>query len=117
MKTKLFIAAFLVVGLSGCSTFCKKEDPIIQTVYVEKKVPVNAVPQPPKVERPIPETSKLTAEDRKNIGKVSQAVVTEKEQWEGYSKILELIINKYKEMADKSEVQTDLDVELPKKPQ
>ena len=99
MNIKLLVVAAMVVFTTACVP-----DPIIKTVYVEKKVPVNAVPAPPKVERPIYETSKLTAEDRKDIGRVTQAVTTEAKQKDGYIEILEMVINKYKELADKAEV-------------
>lgn len=111
MIKKLLVVLMLAVPLAGCNTFSKK--PIIKTEYVEKLVPVNAVPQPPKVERPIPETSLLTDADRKDIGKVAKAVTVEKKQWEDYSTILETIINKYKELADKAEVQSQLEIILP----
>lgn len=102
MNKKLLTILFIVLA-SGCAS-----KPVIKEVYVEKKVPVNSVPQPPKVDRPILETTKLTPEDRKDIGKVSQAVVVENKQLLGYTSILELIINTYKQAADKSELQSTL---------
>jgi hypothetical protein len=100
MNIKLLAVAVVVVLATACVP-----KTIIKTEYVEKKVPVPAVPAPPQVEKPVYETSKLTEEDRKDIGKVTQAVTVEAKQKDGYIVILEMVINKYKELADKSEIQ------------
>ena len=99
MKLKLIAMTAMVVLMTACVP-----KTIIKTEYVEKRVPVNAVPAPPKIEVPVYETTKLTPEDRKDIGRVSQAVTVEAKQKDGYIKILELVINKYKELADKAEI-------------
>ncbi len=92
-----------IIAMVALTTACVPKT-IIKTEYVEKRVPVNAVPAPPKVERPVYETSKLTPEDRKDIGKVTQAVTTESKQKDGYIEILETVINKYKELSEKAEI-------------
>lgn len=107
---KLIVLLMLSVMLVGCKS------QMVKTEYVEVKVPVNSVPQPPVVSRPVPETSLLTTADRKDIGKVAKAVTVERDQWKEYSSILETIINKYKELADKAGIQTKLEVTLPPKP-
>lgn len=93
----------LITAIMLLATACVPKT-IIKTEYVEKRVPVNAVPAPPKIDKPVYETSKLTPEDRKDIGKVSYALVVESKQKDGYIEILELVINKYKELAGKAEV-------------
>lgn len=113
---KLIPLFAIVLLASGCNTFCKKQEPIIKTEYVYVNVPVNSVPAPPKVERPVLETERLTAADRKDVGIVGKAIVVANEQLEAYSKVLEGIVNKYKELADKSEVKSTLDLEDKPKP-
>lgn len=102
MNKKLFVIAAVALLATGCTK------DIIKTEYVEKKVPVNSVPQPPNVTKPDYATPKLTAEDRKDIGKVGHAITEDSKLKDGYISILEAIVNKYKEMADKSELQTNL---------
>lgn len=102
MKIKLLsVIAFALLAV-GCA-----HKPIIKYEYIEKKVPVIAVPAPPAVERPVYETSKLTSEDRKHLGTVAHAAVTEIKQKDGYILILESIINKYKELSEKSEIKVE----------
>ena len=52
MNKKLLIVAALAVLATACTP-----KQIIKTEYVERKVPVNSVPQPPKVEKPRSEMS------------------------------------------------------------
>lgn len=107
MNKTILLAALLAVALTGCQTM----KPIVHTEYVTVKVPVNSTPAPPDVQKykPIMETEKLTPEDRKDIGIVSKAIVVENKQWKAYSGILELIINKYKVLAEKSGLGLELD--------
>jgi hypothetical protein len=100
MKALQLLTILLCVAMTaGC---IKK--PMVKTEYVEKKVPVNAVPAPPTVPKPVLETSKLTEEDKKNLGKVTQAYVVENKQLKAYTGILEMIINTYRELSEKAEV-------------
>lgn len=103
MNKKLIIVIALAVLVTSC-----RATPVIKTEYVERKVPVNSVPQPPKVKKPDYTAPKLTAEDRKDIGKVGYAITFDSKLKDAYISVLEAIVNKYKEMADKSEVQTTL---------
>lgn len=110
MKTKLL--SFLAVSLImvGCA-----HEPIIKYEYIEKRVPVNAVPAPPKLEKPVYETTTLTKEDRKDIGIFTQAIVVENKQKDGYIEILEMVINKYKDLAAEAEI-TVAPLTLPEPP-
>lgn len=107
MKTSYLIALAFTILLCSCTP-----DPIIKYKYIEKAVPVNAVPAPPEVEKPVYETTRLTEEDRKDIGKVAKAVAIESKQKDGYIKILELIINRYKELSESAGVHVE-PLELP----
>lgn len=102
---KTLLALALGLALTAC-----KSNPIIENHYIDKPVPVNAVPKPPALEtiRPVYETSKLTPEDRKDIGIVSKAVAVELKQKDAYIGILELIINTYKGLSEKAVVHEDL---------
>lgn len=103
MNKKLLIVAALAVLATACTP-----KQIIKTEYVERKVPVNSVPQPPKVEKPQYVVPTLTPEQRKDIGLFGHAIVEDDKRKDGYIAILEAILNKYKEAADKSELQTIL---------
>lgn len=78
--------------LVGCSSV-----PIIKTQTVNK--PVIYVPEPPTVTRPNLEIFNLSEEDKKDIGKVSKAHGVDLVQLSDYVNILELIIDKYRELA------------------
>lgn len=103
MNKKLIIVAALAILATACTP-----KTIIKTEYVERKVPVNSVPQPPVVVKPTYTTPFLTPEDRKDIGKVGYAVGVDSKLKDDYISILEAILAKYKDMADKSELQTFL---------
>lgn len=92
------LLAVLITALSGCA----KDKVLIKTVYVDKVVPVAVVPTPPTVVKPVSELSKLTPEERKDIGPLSKAMVVDIKQQEGYITLLEAIIDKYRELAEKS---------------
>lgn len=94
------LGIILLVLLVGCSA----KDPIIKYEYVEKRVPVLAVPAPPDVSPPVYETTTLTASDKNDIGKVAKAFVVENRQKDGYITVLEAIIDKYRNMAVASEI-------------
>lgn len=99
MNKKFLFVVALAFLMVGCAT-----KPIVKYEYIEKRVPVNAVPAPPKYDKPVYETTKLTTEDRKSIGVVAKALVIENKQKDGYIEILESVINKYKELAAKAEI-------------
>lgn len=102
MNIKILAIVAISVLLSGCA-----HDQLVRTEYVEKQVPRNAVPAPPDTDKykPVSETDKLTAEDRMDIGKVTQAVTVDSKQKDGYIKILETVINKYRELSEKAEIE------------
>jgi len=98
------IISVLVVSifLAACQTTPEKE-----IVYVDKPIPFYIVPKPPKVEKPEflykqYSTPELKKELKTNPGKAARIARLSLEQYEGYVIILESIINKYDELADKS---------------
>ena len=107
MKIKLVAIVAILLLSTGCV-----KDQLIKTVYVEKKVPVNAVPAPPEIPKPIYEVSKLTPAERNDLGTFVKAVTTDSKAKDGYIEILETVINKYKELAKDAEVQVE-PVKLP----
>lgn len=103
---KLALTVILALSLGACKTM----EPIVKTEYVDRPVPVATVPKPPKVDKPTLETTKLTEEDRKDIGIVSKAIVIENKQLKGLVGIYELIINTYDKAADASGIKTYLKI-------
>jgi len=110
MKIKLATTIAILLLLTGCP-----KEQLVKTVYVEKKVPVNAVPAPPNIPVPTYEVSKLTPAERNDLGTFVKAVTTDNKTKDGYIEILELVINKYKELAKSAEVQVE-PVKLPAQP-
>lgn len=98
MKIKLILAVSVALLLSSCAA----DKVIVKTEYVEKKVPIAVVPTPPQTNKPVSDVSTLTPEQRKDIGILSKALVATVKGQEDYIRILELIINRYKELADET---------------
>lgn len=80
--------------LMGCASAVPK----IQVKEV--KIPVPYVPAPPEVERPNLLIKSLNEEDKKDIGKVSKAYGIDIQQITEYTALLEMIINKYRELSN-----------------
>ena len=91
-KIVIALACLLAVGCM----------PITKEKIQKEEVPVYVIPAPPVVDRPILETSKLTAEDRKDLNKVAKAMTIAKEELEEYADSLEKIVNKYRELSNTS---------------
>lgn len=84
----------IIILLSACST--TKE---IQ--YVDKPIPFYIVPAPPEIQKPqYPQYSK--EELRSNPGLAVRVTVVTKQIDDEYINLLEEIINKYKELSEKS---------------
>ena len=98
-----------LVASLGILAGCPKED-MVKVEYRDVYVPVATVPQPPDVPKPTYEYPKLTPQQKDDIGVVTKALVEDTKRKDGYINILELIINTYKQEADKSKVQTTLEV-------
>ncbi len=98
---------FLIIALSLSLTACATK-PLIETHYVDKPYPVNAVPHTDMPAKPVLETTKLTPVQRNDIGAFSKAVTVENTQLKEYIGVLELIINTYNDLAKKSVVTSTL---------
>lgn len=95
------------IFLVACQTTPEKE-----IVYVDKPIPVYIVPKPPKVEKPDLLYKQYSTPEKKqelknNPGKAARVARLSLAQYEGYVSILESIINKYDELADKSKKKLD----------
>jgi hypothetical protein len=104
---KILILLTISIFLSACKTTPDRE-----TVYVDKPIPFYIVPKPPKVERPqFLYTQYSTPEKKKelkdNPGKAVRIATLSLKQYEEYIVILESVINKYDELADKSKNKLD----------
>ena len=96
-----------MVLLIGCQTIPEKE-----IVYVDKPIPFYIVPKPPKVDKPDLLYKQYTTVEKKNElkanpGKAARVARLSLSQYESYVLILESIINKYDELADKSKKKLD----------
>jgi len=101
--TLLVASIFLV----ACQTTPEKE-----IVYVDKPIPFYIVPKPPKVDKPDFLYRQYSSPEKKqelktNPGKAVRVARLSLQQYEGYVLILESIINKYDELADKSKKKLD----------
>ena len=78
----LFLLLVIIFGVSGCQT--QPVEPIVQTVVVEKPVPVPC--KVPPIERPAWETERANAADPVLV---SRAIRAELEQRRGYEALIE----------------------------
>lgn len=86
----------------------------IKEKVVTKEIPIFVIPRPPEVsQKPVLATSKLTAEDKKDINKVSRAMEISIQQLINYSSDLEKVYNKYKELSNTSTPITNFDPKTP----
>lgn len=95
------------IFLVACQTTPEKE-----IVFVDKPIPFYIIPKPPKVEKPNflykqYSTPEMKQELKGNPGKAVRVARLSLAQYEGYVSILESIINKYDELADKSKKKLD----------
>jgi hypothetical protein len=94
MNSKLLIVFLSAILLVGCAT--------PRIVYKDVAYPVYVVPAPPPVNRPVLIVDTLTPAESEDPGIVLRAQRATSEQKNGYITELELIINKYRELATAS---------------
>lgn len=104
---KLLLIVTLSMFLVACQTTTEKE-----IVYVDKPIPFYIVPKPPEVQKPDflykqYDTPEKKQELKAIPGKAARVARLSLAQYEGYVVILESIINKYDELADKSKKKLD----------
>lgn len=98
---KYIIPLIMILALSGC----KQET--VRTVYVDVPYPIHVVPHPPEVERPVLHVTTLTEEQRRDAGELVRSHRISLQQAIEYSKILERIINTYRDAANRSQAELD----------
>lgn len=106
MVKKLIITILIIFLLTSCATPVKKID------IVESKIPVLYVIKPPDVDKPDLQILNLTDTERKDIGEVSKAYAIDIIQLTNYIEILELIINKYKELSKNNSLENLSEIDL-----
>ena len=98
MKNYILAASLLI--LTGC--FAPKE----HIIYKEVKVPIVKVLAPPVVNKPELAITTLTPEQKDDLGELAKAYKITIMQLEQYVTILEDILAKQKELADKENIVT-----------
>lgn len=103
-RLKIIAPLTLLITLTGCGAFDREPETV--TEYQEKAVPVYSVPEPPEVPRPSLELEKV--DEDSSDGEVAKAYAISVMQLTDYTRLLEKVINKYREMAeeDAQEIET-----------
>lgn len=94
---KRFILALAIILTAGCQTNPPKET----IVYVDKPVPFYIVPYPSDIQKPDFEIDKV---DKENYtpGQIAKAYRVTIQQYKQYTNLLVEVIDKYRELAEKS---------------
>lgn len=88
----------------------------IPTKVEQVQVPVLICPKPPDIEKPDLEIYKLTEEDRKDPGKVAQAIKITLIQLQSYGVLLETIVKTYKNTSEEyDKLRQELEFKFPRK--
>lgn len=91
----------LLIGMLLFLSACAIDKPRETTVYVDKPVPFYIVPYPSNITRPDFEINKIDKDNYKP-GEVSKAFRITMKQYEQYVALLEEVIDKYRQLAEKS---------------
>lgn len=100
---KLILVSAVILTLSACKT----TEPQRETIYVDKPIPFYVVPAPPEIVKPNFLYKQYTSEEKKaelkqSPGLAARVTRLSLEQYEKYTLVLELVINKYQELSIKS---------------